>query len=204
MIKLYVFVITTAISIPVNPQITVEPITDCIAFIKNYHYEKSQKEAQALAIYKEKKWYNWLPKPGLGYDFVSGRPMFTLAAPDFVSYINRKKELQYRQFKNIETSSENIHNDTVAFISGYKELNTMIKLYNEEELLIANDSLILQLKTEENKKLQATTEDVLKQKITLLEKYYTHSRGILALMSKAAALEQYLHRNLKINYSSPR
>lgn len=182
-------------------QITIEPMQNCIEDIKIYHYEKAQTETDALTIYREQKWYNWLPKPGVGLNIVTSKPIFTLEAPDYIGYINRTKELKYRKFRVKQTTGENLRADTIAFISGYRELETLIYFHNKEAQLIANDSLMLQLKTEENKKLQATTEDVLKIKISLLEKKYNHEKSIINILSKAASLETYLHRNFKIFYS---
>lgn len=181
--------------------IYVEPIDDCLAFIKNFHYEKKATEQKALNLYKEKKWYNFLPRPGLGYDFITGRPLVTLESPDFISFINRKKELNYKLHQSEITNSEKLNNDTVAFISGYAQLMKLIELHLTEKVLISKDSLLLKLKIEENKRLQATTEDVLKIENSILERKYNHQKAIMVIMSKAQSLEPYLHRNLKVYYN---
>lgn len=183
-------------------QIVIEPLQDCIAFIMQYHRTQQQQEQNAQELYKEKKWYNLMPHPGLGYNFMINRPMLTLSMPDFIGYINRKKDLKYRIHKTNISSQNAITNDTIAFKSAYNELLHLITFYNQEEKLIANDSLLLQIKLEENKRLQATTEDVLKIKLAIAEKQYQHAKSILAILSKAATLETYLHRSFKISLPS--
>lgn len=179
-------------------QILIEPLQDCFAFIIQYHRTQQQQEQSALELYKEKKWYNLLPHPGLGYNFMINRLMVTLSLPDFIGYINRKKDLKYRIHKTNISAQNAITNDTIAFKSAYKELLHLIVFYYQEEKLIANDSLLLQIKLEENKRLQATTEDVLKIKLAIAEKQYQHAKLILTILSKVATLETYLHRSFKI------
>lgn len=184
-------------------QVTVEPLQDCIAFIMQYHHTQQQREQTALELYKEKKWYNLIPHPGLGYNFIVNRPMITLSIPAFIGYINRKKDLKYRIHKTNMSAQNAIRNDTIAFKSTYNELLHLIAFYNQEEKLIANDSLLLKIKLEENKRLQATTEDVLKIKLSIAEKQYQHAKSILSILSKVATLETYLHRSFKIILPSP-
>lgn len=186
-----------------NDLIEIEPLHDCLVYIIQYHHKQQQQEQTALELYKEKKWYNLMPHPGLGYNFMINRPMITLSLPDFIGYINRKKDLKYRIHKTNIAASNGITNDTIAFKSAYKELLHLIAFYNQEEKLIANDSLLLKIKLEENKRLQATTEDVLKIKLSIAEKQYQHAKSILAILSKAATLETYLHRSFKIILPSP-
>lgn len=183
-----------------HAQVTIEPLRDCIAFIIQYHHAQQQQEEKALETYKEKKWYTLLPQPGLGYNFMINKPMITVTLPDYVSYINRKKDLKYRILKTQITAQDRITADTVAFITGYKELELSIAFYEKELELIAQDSMLLKIKETANKSLQATTEDVLRLKISMLEKQFNHAKGIQAILSKAKSLESNLHRTFKISF----
>lgn len=198
------FVVTLILAKSLSAQqIQIEPMQEGIDFIIQYHEAQQQQEQAALQLYKEKKWYNLLPHPGLGYNFMINRPMITLSMPDFIAYINRKNDLKYRIHKTNITAQNAITNDTIAFKAAYKELLYLIKFFNEEQILISNDSLLLQIKQEENKNLQATTEDVLKIKLSIAEKQYQHSKSIMAILSKVATLENYLHRSFRIKFSIP-
>ena len=181
-----------------SPSIIIEPLSDCINYIITFHNDAQKSEEKALQLYKQKKWYTLLPTPGFGFNFITAKPMLTLSLPDYVSYAYRRKDLKYRIIKTKITAQENITTDTVAFKSAYREIETQIKFYNEEKILIAQDSLLLAIKLEENKKLQATTEDVLKLKLSILEKQYNHAKAIQTILSKVSSLESHLHRTFKI------
>lgn len=182
-----------------HSQIKIEHPDSCVNAIMVWHLQNQASELQALNVYKEKKWYNLLPVPGIAYNFMLNRPMITVSMPDFISYINRKKELNYRIHKTTISTQQGLTRDTIAFKSAYKELVHLVQFYHQEKELIAADSLLLKIKIEENKRLQATTEDVLKLKLAIAEKQYHHSKSILAILSKVATLESYLHRSFKIS-----
>jgi uncharacterized protein YhaN len=181
-----------------NAQIIIEPLDKCISDIIDWHRQSLNDELQALNIYKEKKWYNLLPRPGIGYELINSRPMFTLTMPDFISFINRRKDLKYSIHKAVVSANQRITTDTTAFISAYYQLQNQIRFYYDEKALINQDSVLLSIKIEENKKLQATTEDVLKLRLAILQKQFNHSKTIQSVLSQAAALEPHLHRSFRI------
>lgn len=197
----FIFLLLIFSPAPVNisgQAITIEPAQDCIFYIISYYKAQEQTSIKALELYKEKKWYNLLPQPGIGYNMIANRPLVTLSMPDFISYLNRRRDLKYKKQNTILATNKAINNDTIAFKSVYRQLEELIAVYKVEKSLLHSDSILLSIKIEENKKLQATTEEVIKAAASLEQKKLSHRQGLQAILSKAASLEPYLHRNFMI------
>lgn len=194
-------IIILNLNLNLNAQsITVEPLSDCINSIITYHRAAEQTELKALDVYKEKKWYNMLPQPGIGYNMIANKPLLTLSMPDFISYINRRKDLKYRKHNTEVQTQNDINRDTISFKSVYRQLKELIEVYEKEKSLLSSDSILVSIRKEENKKLQATTEDVIKAEAALEQKKLSHRQSLQAILSKAASLETYLHRNFQISF----
>lgn len=182
-------------------QVSIEPLQQCLDYIITWHQANNLQELKLLENYKEKKWYNWLPVPGIGYNFLVNRPLITLSMPNFIGFITRQKELKYQQAKTIIQMDARITADTIAFKSGYRELLEIIRQFQQSKTLLHQDSLLVRMKEEENKSLQATSEDVIKSRLAFMEKQLMVASMLRVIYAKVASIETHLHRNFQISVS---
>ena len=199
-LSLLIYLAFFGYSIFAQPRIQTEPLDSGIHYIIYWHNTNHQQENTALSTYKEKKWYNILPSPAIGYNLAFNRPILTLSMPDIISFINRKKDLKYRLQKVSATTIQNISQDTIAFKTGYIQLQQLISLYLQQAGLLANDSLLYRIKQTEIINLQATTEDVIKSLAALQEKQLALHQLMLAIWARVASLETHLHRSFSIRF----
>ncbi|GEM_PF-6566701 len=190
-------------SLTAQQKISIEPLSIGIQYIVDWHNQELLTERNALANYKEKQWYNIIPWPALGYNMATNKPMVTFTLPDIPNYITRKKDLKYRLQKVSSTTQQSIVRDTSAYRTNYIQLQELIYIYQQQLQLLKNDSLLFAIKVQENKKLQATTEEVIKTKASLQEKELNLHHNKLAIWAKVAAIEGYLHRNFIITFYEP-
>lgn len=190
---LFIFIFLS-VKVEAQSKIEIEDLQSGLNFIQAWYEKKENEEIANLQAYKEKRWYNYIPNINVGYSALTNKPLVSLSLPDYIGYINRKKELRYKTLNVRLQYAEKLNNDTIAYKTAYRELELNIQIYNRQAELLKYDSLLLKIKQEENKKFQATTEDVVRFSQTYQEKCLNLERILASIFSKVDKLETYLHR----------
>jgi len=178
---------------------TVEPLDSLLATIIFANKARRDEQVKLLRTYKEKNWLNLLPS--IGYDPVTYRLLVNFSLNNFISLLQRKRELKFQTSQIIIRYRTQLTSDTITCQLCYNEFKTLLENYTGQLALLDSSSQLLLIKLHENKKLQATSEDVLKAKLDLEKLRLSIGQMRTGILTKALQLSLLINR--QIDYKLP-
>ncbi|MCW3116844.1 MAG: hypothetical protein JWM28_926, partial [Chitinophagaceae bacterium] len=177
---------------------SVEPFDSLMADIIYNNETGLNGQIELLHNYKEKNWLSLLPS--IGYDLVTGRPLVNFSFNNFISMNQRKRDLKFQAIQLKDRYHNQLINDTITCQVYYKELKELLQNYAGQLSLLDSSFKLLQIKLEENKKSEATSEDVLKVKLELekLRLSINQSRNVISAKTLQISLliKRPVHYNI--------
>jgi hypothetical protein len=177
-----------------RPQ-SVEPLDSLIAAIIFTNKSRRDEQIRLLRNYKEKNWLSLLPS--IGYDPVTRRSLVNFSLNNFISLLQRKRELKFQVLQLTVRYRIQLISDTITCQHYYREFKELLENYAGQQVLLDSSYQLLIIKIHENKKLQATTEDVLKTKLDLERTRISIDQMRNGILIKALQLSLLINRQLE-------
>ena len=178
---------------------SIEPLDSLIATIILNSKARRDEQIKLLRNYKEKNWPTLLPS--IGYDPVTNRLLVNFSLNNYISLLQRKREIKFQVSQMTVRYRIQLASDTITCQYYYKEFKELIENYSGQLALLNSSSQLLIIKLHENKKLQATSEDVLKIKLELERSRLSLDQMRNGILIKALQLSLLINR--QINYNLP-
>lgn len=173
----------------------IEPLDSLISNIVSKNKAALQEQIALLLQYKEQNFLSLVPS--IGYDLLTNRPLVNFSFNNFISFRQRKKDLKFQslqikiRFRNLLTD------DSITCRLYYEEFAGLLVNYSKQLALLDSSFQLLQIKEEENKMKQATSEDVLKIKLELDKLRVSINQFRNQILSKALQLSLLIKRPLQ-------
>ena len=178
---------------------SVEPLDSLLAAIIFTNKSRRDEQIKLLRNYKEKNWLSLLPS--IGYDPVTQRLLVSFSLNNFISLLQRKRELHFQVMQMTIRYRIQLVNDTITCQHYYSEFRELLNNYAGQLALQDSSYQLLLIKLHENKKLQATSEDVLKVRLELEKSRLSIDQMRNGILTKALQLSLLINR--QIDYKLP-
>lgn len=144
------------------------PLDSLIGSLKNYH--DSLKTAQVLE-YKNSNKTNWLYfVPGVGYDFLSNRPMISYSLTHVAAYLKTKEQQKNKTAAIEKTKRLDLETDIIKLRSLYENINMHISQFSLDTLILFKHKQLFQIYTSKFKNNEIQMENYIQYEIGILEK----------------------------------
>ena len=135
--------------------------------------------------------------PSIGYAPITHRLIVNFSLNNFISLLQRRRELRFQVLQLTVRYRNQLISDTITCQHYYKEFKELIENYAGQQALLDSSYQLLIIKIHENKKLQATTEDVLKIKLDLERTRLSIDQMRNGILIKALQLSLLINRRLE-------
>ena len=174
---------------------SIEPLDSLIATIILNSKARRDEQIKLLRNYKEKNWMSLLPS--IGYAPITHRLIINFSLNNFISLLQRRRELKFQVLQLTVRYRNQLSSDTITCQHYYKEFKELLENYAGQQALLDSSYQLLIIKIHENKKLQATTEDVLKIKLDLERLRLSIDQMRNGILIKALQLSLLINRRLE-------
>ena len=178
---------------------SVEPLDSLLAAIIFTNKSRRDEQIKLLRNYKEKNWLSLFPS--IGFDLVTQRIVVGFSLNNFITLLQRKRELRFQVMQMTVKYRIQLVSDTIACQLYYKEFKELLENYAGQQALLDSSYQLLAIKQHENIKLQATTEEVLKIKLELEKSRLSIDQMRNGILLKALQLSLLINR--QIEYKLP-
>jgi len=174
---------------------SLEPLDSLVAAIIFTNNSRRDEQIRLLRNYKENNWMSLLPS--IGYAPITHRLIINFSLNNFISLLQRRRELKFQVLQLTVRYRNQLISDTITCQHYYKEFKELLENYAGQQALLDSSCQLLIIKIHENKKLQATTEDVLKIKLDLERLRLSIDQMRNGILIKALQLSLLINRRLE-------
>ena len=171
-----------------------EPLDSLVSEIIHSNKISLALQTNMLCQYKEKNTLHLLPS--IGYDLVTNRPLVNFSLNNFIALRQRKKEVKYQVLQLEDRAFNQLITDTITCRFYYQEIKELLEKYIGQLNLQKKAAQLLQIKTAEHKKLQVTSEDILRTQLELERQQLSLSQARSEISAKALQLSLLIKRPL--------
>jgi hypothetical protein len=174
-----------------------EPLDSVLSEIIHNNNVSLVLQTSMFCQYKEKDAVSLLPS--IGYDLVTNRPLVNFSLNNFIALRQRRKELKYQVLQLENRAFSQLITDTITCRCYYQEIKELLEKYNGQLTLQKNATQLLQIKTAEHKKLQVTSEDILRTQLELERQQLSLSQARSEISAKALQISLLIKRSLRFS-----